>query len=134
MIIKRLLKFYFAADDLEYAINRLINAHALRSISGEECEEIIDKILSLTDDKYRLSVLWNALNEVMEKLTEADIKTLKSYALLRVGTNRLEEGDRREIHRAAVKFSRRAKLAIERTHRQYKVLCNYYSLLGDGGG
>lgn len=134
MIIKRLLKFYFAADDLEYAVNRLINAYALRSMNGGECEELIDKILSLTDDKYRLSVLWNALNDVMEKLTEADVETLKRYAFLRVGTNSLEEVERRELHRAVVKFSRRAKFAIERTRRQYRVLCYYYSLLGGAGG
>lgn len=130
MIIKRLLKFYFAADDLEYALNRLINAHALRSMDCGECGEIIDKIISLTDDKYRLSVLWNALDGVMEKLTGKDAETLKSYAFMRGGTNRLEEGERREIHRAVVKFSRRAKIAIERTRSQYNVLCRYYNLMG----
>ncbi len=132
MKIKRLLKFYFSADELEYALNRLINWYALRSVNGEECDEIIDRILAVTDDKYGLSVLWNALDGAVSKLTEADRETLARYAAMRVGVNHLADGERREIHRAVVKFSRRAKSAIERTLPQYKILCSYYNLLGGG--
>ncbi len=128
---KQLLKFYFAADKLEKAIDNMIYANACKSgldfmRSGEFYAE---RMCALIEVKTRLNKLWRYLDGVIGGMNEGDRAALKYYALLRTGISRLSDGDRKAIKRAVVKFVRRARY-IERYSLSYTDLKKYYCLLG----
>lgn len=126
--IKRLLRFYFSAESLDKALNNLILKLAVHSggntyVGGEACAE---KIIALIGVKGRLSELWARLNGVLINMTEGDRATLKRYAASRANVNWKEK---REIHRAVVKFGRRAVNLLNGGEDLYKILCAYAALL-----
>ena len=104
------MKFYFSAESLERAFDRVIFSKAcssgLRLADGEACAE---NILTLIEEKKQLSLLWSYLDGVISGLTEKDGETLKRYAGLRCGTRRLGGEERNEIKRAVTKLRRRLK-------------------------
>ncbi len=128
MKIKRLMAFYFWAGSLDKALDNIITRLALASgqdaFSG--CEKYFEKICKVSEDKRKLSELWARLDEVLGKMTERDRAALKTYAAARVGV----KGEvKKEIHRAAVKFSRRAEWLLKSGGELYSVLCAYRCLI-----
>ncbi|MDE6691685.1 MAG: hypothetical protein K2K04_06920 [Clostridia bacterium] len=128
MKIKTLMKFYFSAGSLNRALDNIITRLALSS--GQDvyagCEEYFDKICRVLEDKQKLSELWARLDGVMSNMTERDRVTLKSYAAARTGV----KGEiKKEIHRAAVKFARRAAGILKSCGEVYSVLCAYRCLI-----
>lgn len=90
------------------------------------CEVFAEKIIALIGVKGRLSELWARLDGYIKNMTESDRATLKRYAASRGGAKGEEK---REIHRATVKFERRAANLLNGGEELYKILCAYYSLL-----
>lgn len=129
--LKKLLRFYFSADKLNAALDGIIMQIAVKSgrdlySGGEMYFERISKILSV---KTSLEELWGRLDAVISNMTERDRVTLCAYALSRSGTARLGDMERREIHRALTKFSRRAEGIIGSCGKVYPLICEYYCFL-----
>ena len=128
MKIKQLMRFYFSAGSLNKALDNIITRLALSSgldvYSG--CEEYFDKISKVTEDKRQLSELWARLDNILCNMTERDRETLKTYAAARGG---VKDEDKKEIHRAAVKFARRAGGLLKSGENLYKVMCYYRCLI-----
>ena len=128
MKIKSIMAFYFWADSLERALDNIITRLALSA--GQDvyagCETYFDKICKVLEDKRKLSELWSRLDGVISKLTERDRTTLKRYAAARTG---IKGDEKREIHRAAVKFARRAGGLLKSGGELYSVLCTYRCLI-----
>ena len=126
--IKNIMRFYYSAGSLNRALDNIITRLALSSgldvYAG--CEEYFDKINKVTEDKRKLSELWARLDEILGKMTERDRAALKRYAAARVG---IKGGEKKEIHRAAVKFSRRAGGLLKSCGEQYLILCTYRCLI-----
>lgn len=128
MKIKSLLRFYFSAGSLERVLDNLILKLALSS--GQDvysgCEEYFDKISKLTEDKRVLGQLWTRLDGILSKMTEKDRATLKLYGAARAG---IPDGDKKEMHRAAVKFARRAEGLLAGGGGLFSVLLKYRCLI-----
>lgn len=126
--IKKLLRFYYSADSLNKALDNLIMRLALAA--GEDvfsgCGRYAERIASVIDVKQKLGGLWARLDEIISAMTEGDRLTLKKYASMRVGPGC---ADKKEIHRASVKFARRAGGLLSGSDKVYKVLCAYQCLL-----
>lgn len=126
--IKSLMRFYFSAGSLDRALDNIITRLALSS--GQDiyggCEEYFDKIVKVLSDKRSLAELWARLDGVMSNMTERDRATLKFYAAARRG---VKDGEKKEIHRAAVKFARRAAGLLKSCEKLFSVLCAYRCLI-----
>ena len=128
MKIKTLLRFYFSAGSLNEALDNLITRLAVTSgldIYGGGAA-YAERISDIGADKQSLSELWGRLDGIISKMTERDRLTLKSYAALRTG---VKGGEKKEIHRAAVKFTRRAGGLLTSCDGIYKVVCAYRCLI-----
>ena len=127
MKAKRLLKFYFSAGNLDSVLNAAITQTALAA--GRDgygnCEEYADKMCSLIYTKSRLAQVWARLDGIISAMTERDKCTLKLYAAMRRGP---EESERKELHRAVVKFMRRAG-GILADNKVYALLGAYCCLI-----
>ncbi len=128
MKIKNLLRFYFSAGSLNCALDNIIVRLALDSGLDiyKGCEAYAGRISEIVGVKQKLSELWWRLDGILRNMTERDRATLKRYAALRTG---VRGGDRREIHRAAVKFARRAGGLLSGVEELYRVLCAYRCLI-----
>ena len=129
MKVKRLLRFYRSAEKLNGFLDKLMEHVAVQSgldafLRGE-C--VADKLLSLIEEKQKLSNLWARLNGVMEGLTEADRLTLNNYADMR--SRPASGAEEREIHRAVVKFTRRAFCILNGGGEALKLVNKYYCLI-----
>lgn len=126
--IKQLMRFYFSAGSLNRALDNIVTRLAMSS--GQDvyagCEEYFDKICKVLEDKRSLSELWARLDGVLCNMTERDRATLKFYAAARVG---VKGDEKKEIHRAAVKFARRAGGLLKSGGELYSVLCAYRCLI-----
>lgn len=126
--IKSLMRFYFSAGSLNRALDNIITRLALSS--GQDtfagCEEYFDKICKVLEDKRSLSELWARLDGVLCNMTERDRATLKFYAAARGG---VKGEEKREIHRAAVKFARRADSLLKSCSELYSIMCTYRCLI-----
>ena len=126
--IKKLLRFYFSADSLNRALDNIITRLALAS--GEDvfsgCERYAERIASVIEVKSELCGLWARLDQIIGAMTERDKFTLKRYAAMRTGP---VGADKREIHRAAVKFARRSGGLLSGSQNVYKILCAYQCLI-----
>ncbi|MDE7257541.1 MAG: hypothetical protein K2N50_06280 [Clostridia bacterium] len=128
MKIKILLRFYFSAGSLNDALDGLITHLAVTSgvdIYGGGAAYAA-RISDIVEAKRKLSCLWGRLDGILQKMTERDRQTLKRYAALRTGVN---GGEKKEIHRAAVKFVRRAGGLLTGGEELYKVVCAYRCLI-----
>lgn len=128
MKIKQLMRFYFSAGSLDRALDNIITRLALSS--GQDtfagCEAYFDKISKVLEDKQKLSELWARLDGVLNNMTERDRAALKRYAAARTG---IKGDEKKEIHRAAVKFVRRAAGLLKSCGGLYTTLCAYRCLI-----
>lgn len=131
MKLKKLLRFYYSADSLNSALDNIIKGFAAAAATDvyRGCEYYFGKIAVVVEKKVGLSGLWRALDGIISKMSARDWETLGFYARLRTGTARLEEGVRREIHRAVVKFARRAGTSLDRFSAETDILNEYYCLI-----
>lgn len=128
---KRVLRFYFAADKLNEAMDNLIERFAIAS--REEyalCKNTSSKICSIIDEKNELAVLWGYLNGIMQLFNENDRELLRGYALRRTGISKLAPEVKRNIRRVLVKFTRKAECRIERYAEGIRLVDAYYCLCG----
>lgn len=125
---KRVLRFYFKAEEMNSVLDNLILAAACRSAEEYAGEEYAIKILGLISAKDELAALWQRLNGVITNLSPAEQGILKSYALLRCGIRRLGAEKQREIRRAVIKFSRHAR-GVERCAEGLRLVGEYYCFL-----
>lgn len=125
---KRLLRFYFKADELDGALNNLILSNACRSAACEgRGAYYAERIIALTEAKSKLSALWQYLDGVMLALKSEDVEPLKRYAFMRCGIRRLELDEQHEIKRAVIKFTRHAR-SLERYADGMRLVGEYYCL------
>lgn len=130
MVIKKLLRFYFSAGSLERALNNLIEGIACRSAEGiRGCAYYADKILAVTAVKEELAALWAKLDSIVSAMSDNDVKSLKRYASMRTGVSKLDIAEKRELHRATVKFSRRAEGRLKSAGAAYRTVCVYYGII-----
>lgn len=129
MKLKRLLRFYFAAEGLNQTLDKLIYACALSAMEGSKpCGYYAEKACSLVAAKEELCGLYSYLDGIFSTVTEKDVRALKSYAFC-CCANRLDESERRELHRATVKFSRRIVNFPPRFINACRIIGEYYCLL-----
>lgn len=124
---KALFKFYFAADELNGALDRIIAAAALHcgETTAESAAQRIGEIIQV---KICLGGLWDYLDGIMCGLTERERLVLKFYGNMRTGIKRLGTERMREIKRVAIKFTRRAT-RINKFCDGLRLLGKYYCLL-----
>ena len=124
---KALFKFYFAADELNGALDRIIAAAALHcgETTAESAAQRIGEIIQV---KICLGGLWDYLDGIMCGLTERERLVLKFYGNMRTGIKRLGAERMREIKRVAIKFTRRAT-RINKFFFFLRLLGRYYCLL-----
>lgn len=130
MGVKKLIRFYFSAGSLERALDTVTQKIAISSAYSEAgCEYFAERILGVIALKQDLSVLWGRLDAVISGMSARDTATLKRYGSLRTGVKKLPAEERKEIHRAVMKFTRRAEGLRRRCGELYKTLCSCYCLL-----
>ena len=129
MKVKRLLKFYFCAEELNSALDDIIVRKAVQSGMGAGAEECAGDILKVISAKEELAGLWNYLDGLFSSLCGEDVARLKRYALLRRGLKFLPEEESRGIHGSLMKFSRRSVNFGHRFDGAMKVLNAYYCLI-----
>lgn len=126
---KRILRFYFNAELLDKAIDKLILCLACKSARAVGAGfYYADRITELICAKDELSDFWRYVDGVTSGLTENDLKILRLYAGLRQGICRLPEEKQKEIKRAVIKFTRRAR-AIGRYAKATKLIDRYYCMI-----
>ena len=128
MKVKRVLRFYFSAESLERAFDKLILSNACSSAlvrGGYSCAE---EICNLVGEKQELSKLWGYLDGVMGGLSETERLSLENYAGMRCGIKKLCEMKQKEIKRAAMKFTRRAR-RLESFDKALNLVGKYYCLI-----
>lgn len=107
-------------------LNGLIERLAVKSGTAQGgCEYYADKIIALIEVKQNLAALWERLDKVIAAMTDRDKAALKAYAWKRGAS----DGEKRELHRAVVKFGRRAANILKGGKELYKNLCAYACLL-----
>lgn len=126
---KRLIRFYFAADKLNGALDNLIIKNALNTrdyIRGGEF--YAERIIDIIGIKCELSRLWEYLDKVMAGLAEGERMVLEFYGGTRTGIKNLPDDWRREIKRTVVKFTRHARF-IARYGEGVRLVKKFYALL-----
>lgn len=108
MKLKRLIKFYFHADELNSWLDRLLEYKACFPCSAEPCGDF-DRVFEIIGDKVSLGKLYSYLKVIMDGLTEGDRAVLNRYSHLRTDIKRLGGDEYREFKRTAMKFSRRLR-------------------------
>lgn len=129
MKVKRLLKFYFCAEELNSALDDIIMRKAAGSAMGACAEECADDILKIISAKQELNRLWNYLDKIFAGLGREDIIRLERYAMMRCGLKMLGSEERKGIHSSLMKFSRRNLNFGSRFDVAMKVLGAYYCLI-----
>lgn len=125
---KRLMRFYFRAEELETALDNLILSRALRSAEGvRDADYYAERIIGIIEAKGQLCELWQYLDGVMATLTSADRQALEGYANMRCGVRKLEDAQRLAIKRAQIKFLRHAR-ALDRFSDGVRLVGRYYCL------
>lgn len=129
MRTKRILRFYFKADEFERALQNLILADACRSADyTKEGNFYAQRIINLISAKQSLAKLWEYLDGVLGGFTDGEKLTMKEYALSRTGISRLRESRKREIKRTLIKFTRRAR-RLKNFGEGIRVVNRYYCLV-----
>jgi hypothetical protein len=128
---KRVLRFYFAADRLNRAMDNLIEKLAYNSMDEYAfCVNSAAKIFSVIEEKGELQLLWAFLNDVIEMFSDIDREILHGYAVRRTGISSLDAQTRRDIHRVLVKFGRKVEKRIARFAEGVRLVDAYYCLCG----
>lgn len=130
MNVKRLLRFYFSAGNLNAAMDEAIKRLAARSmddfLGGEYYAE---KMLRLAEEKGELSKLWWYLDLSMSDMGEGDGEALKLYAAARRGIGSFDEVTRKAVRRAAVKFARRISRGIRAYSAGVALVDEWYCIM-----
>lgn len=110
--IKRLLRFYYSAENLNAAMDSAIERLAVQSadsyIGGEYYAEKISLIVA---EKSELSALWGYLDTALSDIGERG-GALKHYAAARHGVESFGKAEEKAVRRAAAKFARRISRGI----------------------
>ena len=129
---KRLIRFYFSAEILNRALDNLITLNALNtddfSRGAEYCAE---KVLKLIQVKRELCGLWHYLDVIICGMSAEERRILEFYGAMRRGIKSLGKERVKEIKRATVKFTRRAR-GLERYSGGLRLLDEYYCLCNGG--
>ena len=127
MRLKRILRFYFSADSLNFAMDRLIKRLAIRSQEslGSACAE---RMCDVIGEKSKLSKLWGYIDTVLDTLSGGERRVLQDYSKMRTGIKGLEDDRRREIRRVCMKFTRHAR-RLEYFAEGLSILGKYYCLI-----
>ena len=126
---KRILKFYFNAEGLNRALDRIILNYACSSSDcNRGCEYYAERISALIGVKSKLSEFYAYLDRVLGEMKEEEREVLCYYANLRVGIKKLPDERRRGIKRAVMKFTRHARF-IDRFAEGVKLVYEYYCLM-----
>lgn len=129
MKIKRVLKFYFNAENLNSALDNLILACAYRSAEAVgKGEEYAERILELISAKESLAGLWAKIDGVMAGIGAGERKILMDYARMRVGIRHLGVWEQKKIRSAVMKFTRHAR-NLESCAEGLALVSEYYCLL-----
>lgn len=127
---KRILRFYFAADKLNAALDNLICKYALnRDSGGRGCLFYADKIVGVIAAKDALNELWLYLDNVIKKFNSCDERVLKFYSLSRCGVSALDPSVKRDIKRVVTRFNRKAEQGVVRLKCAVGLVNSYYALL-----
>ncbi len=130
MTSKKILKFYFRAEELNRAVDRLIVRTACASAGGGYGgEHYAERIIALIGAKKKLGCLWAYLNGVMSSFGEEDKLILRGYALGSRGYSGLVREEANAIRRVVVRFMRRAKY-LSRHGEGVELIDKYYAFLG----
>ncbi|MDE6504913.1 MAG: hypothetical protein K2L42_03495 [Clostridia bacterium] len=129
---KRLIRFYFSADELNRALDNLITVNALKiddfSKGAEYCAE---RILKLIQVKREFCALWRYIDGIMEGLSAEERGILRFYGTARCGIKSIGKERAKEVKRVTVKFGRRAR-RLERYAEAVRLLGEYYCLCNAG--
>lgn len=126
---KRVLRFYFNAAALNGAMDNLIMRYACVAAGAEgRGEYYAEKMLALIAAKDELAEFWRYLDGVTGDIPLKDVEILRFYAGLRTGISRLDEEKRKDVKRALIKFTRRARRA-ERYAAAEELINRFYCLL-----
>ena len=129
MKVKRLLRFYFCAEELNSALDDIIVHKAVGSDMGACTERCADDILKVIEVKGELSALWNYLDGIFCTLGAEDVRRLERYAMMRRSLRSLAEAERKGVHSSLMKFARRNVNFGCRFDGAMKVLGAYYCLI-----
>jgi len=129
--VKRLLRFYFAADKMNKALDSELFRIAQRSAGDMYCqgEKYFEEAARVIGVKEELSALYARINDVMSRMSAEDIASLKRYAFFRGRLAGLPCAEQAELRRAKVKFLRHAARAIGGALGAYKYVNEYYFAL-----
>ena len=127
MKVKRILRFYYCAENLERAFDNLIFKIASSSFdkSSFDCA---DRLCRIIDEKSELAKLWSYLDGIIHVLSEEERLSLEEYAKMRCGIKRLGADDIKRLRRAVVKFRRHAH-RLEGFSRGLNLVYKYYCLM-----
>lgn len=126
---KRVLRFYFNAGALDKAMDNLILRFACVAAGAEgRGEYYAEKILGIIEAKDALAEFWRYLDGAARGLPCEDVGLLRFYAGLRTGISRLDEQKRKDVKRALIKFTRRARFA-GRFAKAEAIVERFYCLL-----
>ncbi|MDE6597417.1 MAG: hypothetical protein K2K60_02125 [Clostridia bacterium] len=128
MKVKRILRFYYFCESLERALDNIILKKALAVGEYSMGQKSAEFILSVIEEKKKLSDLWLYIDGIIKRLDGADRVSLKCYAAARGSVKSFDEVVRKEWRRAAVKFRRRAR-RIDDFAEAIKLVGKYYCLL-----
>lgn len=127
---KKILRFYFSADNLNDAMNNLIDKYAYGSVDNTHgCEYYADKVIELINKKDKLSLLWGYINGVMQGFSDYDASVLLAYSSMRVGISKLSKDVQKEIRRVVIRFSRKAERGIARFDDAVRIVNEYYHIM-----
>lgn len=126
---KRILRFYFNADILEKAFNRLILNSAYKSAEGiGGGVYYVERILALIAAKDNLSELWKYLDNIISGLCDNDREVLRAYANMRTGIKHLPAAEQKAVKKAVIKLARHAR-NVERFSEGIRLVNDYYCLM-----
>lgn len=127
MECKKLLRFYYNAENLNKALDNLILAGACRQDFLRGAQACAEKILDIIYAKERLGELWAYLDGVIGKICGRGREVLSFYGTTRAGLMSMPDDVRREIKRYAARFTRRLR-NLNGYGEALRLLKAYYAL------
>ena len=123
------MKFYFNAEGLNKALDRIILNYACSSFEcSKSVEYYVERIGRLIAVKSKLSEFYAYLDGVLGGFKKEEREALSYYANLRFGIKRLPDEICRAIKSAVMKFVRHAR-QLDRFAEGVKLVNEYYCLM-----
>ncbi len=110
MKVKTILKFYFTAEETLGRLDGLIYKKAFSVNWARSAGDCAEEVAGLVRKKGELCWLARSVGDIVRTFGEGEVKALRRYAL---GAGRPSAEERRENHRLAVAFARRANRAAD---------------------